>query len=57
MNPKQRMLALRLAEKLAQNPEYARTVGVEISNKKTAKEIQANPLQCSQKTMVSNTIY
>lgn len=32
MNPRQRMLAVRLTEKLEKNPEYARTVGVEIIN-------------------------
>lgn len=39
MNPRQRMLAIRLTEKLTKNPEYARTIGVEISNKKDGKEI------------------
>ena len=37
MNPRQRLLAIRLTEKLAKNPEYARTIGVEISNKKDHK--------------------
>lgn len=34
MNPRQKILAIRLTEKLAKNPDYARTIGVEISNKK-----------------------
>lgn len=42
MNPRQRMLAIRLTEKLAKNPEYARTIGVEISNKKDHKENTKN---------------
>ena len=40
MNPRQRMLAIRLTEKLAKNPEYARTIGVEITN--TKKEAENN---------------
>lgn len=34
MSPRQRMLAIKLTEKLAKNPEYARTIGVEIVNQK-----------------------
>ncbi len=33
MSPKQRILAIRLTEKLAKNPDYARTIGLEIINK------------------------
>lgn len=40
MNPRQRMLAVRLTEKLTKNPEYARTIGVEIIN--TKKEAESN---------------
>ena len=40
MSPRQRMLAIRLTEKLAKNPEYARTIGVEITN--TTKEAENN---------------
>lgn len=40
MNPNQRMLAIRLTEKIAKNPEYARTIGIEIINK---KDCQGNP--------------
>ena len=40
MSPKQRMLAIRLTEKLAKNPDYARTIGVEITNNK--KEAESN---------------
>jgi len=32
------MLAVRLTEKLAKNPEYAHAFGVEISNKKDCKD-------------------
>ena len=40
MNPRQRLLAIRLTEKLAKNPDYARTIGVEIIN--TKKEAENN---------------
>ena len=40
MNPRQRILAIKLTEKLAKNPEYARIVGVEITN--TKKEAENN---------------
>lgn len=40
MSPRQRMLAIRLTEKLAKNPEYAQTIGVEITN--TKKEAESN---------------
>lgn len=39
MSPRQRILTIRLTEKLAKNPEYAQTVGVEIINK-TKKEAE-----------------
>lgn len=42
MSPRQRMLAVRLTEKLAKNPEYARTIGVEIINTKKEAEINEN---------------
>ena len=38
MSPRQRMLTIRLTEKLAKNPDYARIIGVEISNKKDSKD-------------------
>lgn len=38
MNPRQRLLAIRLTEKLEKNPEYARTIGVEITNTKKEAE-------------------
>ena len=38
MSPRQRMLAIKLTEKLAKNPEYARTIGVEITNTKKEAE-------------------
>ena len=34
MNPRQRMLAIRLTEKLAKNPDYAQALGVKIANQK-----------------------
>ena len=34
MSPRQRQLAIRLSEKIAKNPEYAKSIGVEIINKK-----------------------
>ena len=40
MNPRQRILAIRLTDKLAKNPEYARTVGIKIIN--TKKEAENN---------------
>lgn len=42
MSPRQRMLVIRLTEKLAKNPEYARTIGVEISDKKGRKGNKEN---------------
>ena len=42
MNPKQRILAIKLSEKLAKNPEYARTIGVEIINNKKEAENNEN---------------
>lgn len=32
MSPRQKILAIRLTDKLAKNPDYAQTIGVEISN-------------------------
>ena len=40
MSPRQKILAIRLTEKLAKNPEYARIVGGEITN--TKKEAENN---------------
>ncbi len=34
MSPRQRMLTIRLTEKLTKNPEYAKIIGVEIINNK-----------------------
>lgn len=42
MSPRQKILAIRLTEKLAKNPEYARTIGVEIKNKITNSEKKDN---------------
>ena len=42
MNPRQRMLAIRLTDKLAKNPEYARTIGVEIVNNKKSEGVNHN---------------
>ena len=38
MSPRQKILAIRLTDKLAKNPEYARTIGVEITNNKKEAE-------------------
>ena len=40
MSPRQKILAIRLTDKIAKNPDYARTIGVEIINKK--KEAESN---------------
>ena len=40
MSPRQKVLAIRLTEKLAKNPGYARALGVEITNNK--KEAESN---------------
>ena len=42
MSPRRRMLAIRLTEKLAKNPDYARTIGVEIINNKKEAENNEN---------------
>ena len=39
MNPGQRILAARLSEKMAKNQNYAKSLGIEIVNKKTGKKI------------------
>ncbi len=38
MSPRQRMLAIRLTDKLTKNPDYARIIGVEITNTKKEAE-------------------
>lgn len=40
MNPKQRILTLRLAQRIRKNPAYAKAIGIEIKNEKsnTTKE-------------------
>ena len=40
MSPRQRILAIRLTEKLAKNPDYAQIIGVEITD--TKKEAENN---------------
>ena len=40
MSPRHKILAIRLTDKLAKNPDYARTIGVEIINNK--KEAESN---------------
>ena len=42
MSPRQKILAIRLTERLAKNPEYARTIGVEIINNKKEAENNEN---------------
>ena len=34
MTPKQKILAIRLSEKLSKNPDYAKCLGIEIKNLK-----------------------
>ncbi len=34
MLPRQKILAIRLSEKIAKNPEYAKKIGIEVKNKK-----------------------
>ena len=38
MSPRQKILAIRLTDKIAKNPDYARTIGVEITNTKKEAE-------------------
>ncbi len=33
MSPRQRILAIKLSEKIAKNPEYSKRIGIEIKNK------------------------
>ncbi len=42
MSPRQKILAIRLTDKLAKNPGYARTIGVEIINNKKEAENNEN---------------
>lgn len=37
MTPKQRILAIKLAEKIKKNPSYAQKLGIVIENKKDEK--------------------
>ena len=37
MFPRQRILAIRLSEKIAKNPDYAKKIGIEINNKNNQK--------------------
>ena len=37
MNPKQRILAIRLTEKIAKNPDYAEHIGVQLKRQKNKK--------------------
>lgn len=45
MNTRQRILTARLTEKLAKNPDYARIIGVEISDKYPAAQTSENNRQ------------
>jgi hypothetical protein len=42
MSPRQKILAIRLTDKIAKNPDYARTIGVEIKNKNSNSEKKDN---------------
>ncbi len=44
MSPRQKILAIRLTDKLAKNPDYARTIGVEISKKGSKDNSDGNIL-------------
>ena len=37
MKPKQRILAIKLSEKIAKNPDYAKHIGIESKNHKENK--------------------
>ena len=50
------MLAIRLTEKLAKNPGYARAIGVEISNKKDCRKNTDKPFS-EQSVTDSNIMY
>ena len=46
MTPKQKILAIRLSEKLSKNPDYAKCLGIEIKKpKRNRKEILQNCLK------------
>ena len=47
MNPKERIIALHLAEKIKQNPEYAKSIGVSLEFKKV--DINKNRDNCGNK--------
>ena len=38
MLPRQKILAIRLSEKIAKNPDYAKKIGVEIKNNNTKRK-------------------
>ena len=38
MLPRQKILAIRLSEKIAKNPDYAKKIGVEIKNNNTTRK-------------------
>ncbi len=38
MTPKQKILRIRLAEKIAKNPDFSKTIGIEIKQKNYKKE-------------------
>lgn len=42
MTPKQKILAIRLSDKLAKNPDYAKCLGVEIKRKNTNSKKKEN---------------
>jgi len=42
MSPKQKILAIKLSEKIAKNPDYAKSIGVETINKRSNKERKQN---------------
>lgn len=37
MSPRQKILAIKLSEKIAKNPDYAKSIGIEIKTQKQKK--------------------
>lgn len=46
MSPRQKILSIRLSEKILRNPDYAKSIGVEINNLKQKKNNRKVLLWC-----------
>lgn len=46
MSPRQKILSIRLSEKILRNPDYAKSIGVEINNLKQKKNNRKGLLWC-----------